>query len=74
MLVSDPWMQRCLQDLREGRVMTFKEIAAKTGLCKETVRQIFKREPGVAKIRTEYRVPICVFDRVMMAFLLKAAA
>lgn len=73
-LVTDPWLQRCLQDVKEGRVMTFKQIASTTGLSKETVRQIFRSENGVARIRTEYRVPICVFDKVMMGFLVKKAA
>ena len=70
-LISDAWIQRCLQDVKEGRVMTFKEIAAKTGMGKETVRQIFKDEEGVAKIRTEFRVPMCVFDKVIMSFLVR---
>lgn len=70
-LVSDAWHQRCLQDVRDGHLLTFKQIASKTGLSKETIRQIFMKADGVLKIRTEYRVPMCVFDSVMKTFFVR---
>lgn len=66
LLVSDPFTQRCLLDINEGKVLTLKEIAAKLHLSKDTVRRMFMKEPGVRKFGTEYRVPQCVFDRVVL--------
>jgi transcriptional regulator GlxA family with amidase domain len=66
LLISDPFAKQCLLEINEGKVLTFKEIAAKLRLHKDTVRRMFMKETGVRKFGTEYRVPQCVFDRVVL--------
>lgn len=66
MLATDPFVKQCLLEINEGKVLTLKEIAAKLRLHRDTVRRMFMREPGVRKFGTEYRVPQCVFERVVL--------
>lgn len=71
MLVNDPLTKAALQDVQEGRVLTFKEICAKCRISKEFCRTTFAKDPNVFKLGTEYRVPQSVFDRFLVESLRK---
>jgi hypothetical protein len=71
LVVNDPLTKAALEDIREGRVLTFKEICAKCRISKEFCRTIFANDRNVFKIRTEYRVPQSVFDRFLVESLRK---
>jgi hypothetical protein len=71
LVVNDPLTKAALDDMREGRVLTFKEICAKCRISKEFCRTIFASDPNVFKIGSEYRVPQSVFDRFLVKSLRK---
>jgi hypothetical protein len=71
LLVSDLFTQQCVLEINEGRLLTFKQIAEKMQMTTNGVRLIFKTEPGVVKMNSEYRVPQCVFDRVILRTMKK---
>ena len=58
-------IERCIADVREGRVYTFKNITTMLHCSKEKARMLFRNEPGVVRLGTDYRVPDTVFQRVV---------
>ena len=58
-------LQRCIDDVRKGRVYTFKNITTMLHCSKNKARLLFKDEPGVVRLGTSYRVPETVFQRVV---------
>ena len=64
-LMSPVEIDRCIADVREGRVYTFKNITTMLRCSKEKVRKLFAKEPGVVRLGTDYRVPDTVFQRVV---------
>lgn len=59
-----------VSDAKDGRVFTFQQIADKLQLSHEQVRRMFRREPGVVRIGSVYRVPESVLDRVLTRLLI----
>jgi hypothetical protein len=58
-------IQLCIADVREGRVYTFKNITTMLHCSKNKARLLFRDEPGVVRLGTDYRVPDTVFRRVV---------
>jgi hypothetical protein len=66
MLVNDPFVQQCLSEINQGKLLTLPEAAERLKMKHEAVRRLFAREPGVVKINSMYRIPESVFIRVML--------
>lgn len=58
-------IERCIEDVRKGRVHTLDDIAKMLRCSHELVRLNFRKEPGVVKFRQMYRVPETVLQRVL---------
>jgi hypothetical protein len=54
-----------LLDAAAGDVLTFDEIKDRLKISHELVRRTFRREPGVLRIGSTYRVPLSVYERVI---------
>jgi hypothetical protein len=52
-------------DVTAGNVLTFDEIKDRLKISHELVRRTFRKEPGVIRIGSTYRVPISVYERVV---------
>jgi AraC-like DNA-binding protein len=65
-LNTDLAVQQGINDVWAGDLLTLKEVAEKLKVSKETVRRLFQREPGVLRVKSEYRIPQSVFERVAL--------
>jgi len=52
-------------DVTAGNVLMFDEIKDRLKISHELVRRTFRKEPGVVKIGSTYRVPLSVYERVI---------
>ncbi|MBS1858314.1 MAG: hypothetical protein JST11_23285 [Acidobacteria bacterium] len=57
--------ERCLADLREGKVYTIANVSRMLRCGKDTAILLFRNEPGVVKLRKVYRIPETVLERVL---------
>lgn len=65
LLMSDPFLQHCAAQVAEGKFITFEQAAGRLGVGYDCGRKIFRGEPGVLKVRSVYRIPECVYERVL---------
>jgi excisionase family DNA binding protein len=69
LLEDDSFIRQCLLDANEGKVHTLKEVADKLRISKETVRRAVRGQVGCIRIRSEYRIPQALLDRMILGFL-----
>src|SRR5262245_47404342 len=65
-------IDRCLEDVRQGRVYTIKGISAMLQCSDNTIWRLFRKEPGVLRLRSSYRIPETVLQRVLTDILNKS--
>ena len=65
MATSSAELERCCEDARQGRVYTFKMIARMFGCSNNTAWRLFRKEPGVFRLNSAYRIPETVLRRVL---------
>ena len=58
-----------MADAKEGRLFTLQQIADRLQISHEQARRMFRREPGVVRIGSVYRIPENVLDRVLTQLL-----
>ncbi len=63
--INNAEIERCVADVREGRLLTLVKLSRMLRCSRETARSIFAQGPGVLKFRGMYRVPETVVQRVL---------
>lgn len=67
-------MEKCLEDIRKGRVYSLQDLADMLHCSHNTMWRIFRRQPGVIRIKSVYRIPETIFRRVMQDIMTLEAA
>jgi hypothetical protein len=62
-------IERCMEDVRLGRVYSIKTIAEMFHCSNNTAWRMFRNRAGVFRLRSSYRVPETVFNRVLHEIL-----
>jgi hypothetical protein len=55
----------CMDDVRNGRVYSFKVIVGMLRCSNTAIWRLFRKEPGVIRFNRVYRVPETVLRRVL---------
>lgn len=67
-------IEKCLEDVRKGRVYSLQNLADMLRCSHNTIWRLFRKEPGVVRLKSVYRIPETVFRRVMQDIMNLEAA
>jgi hypothetical protein len=64
--VDSEFFEAIMKDVEAGRVLTVRDVAARLNVSVDKARDEIKSQLGHFKVGSDFRLPECVFRRMMM--------